>query len=158
MEEMISKVSAGIEKAKADIISVIDENHVGQPSQSNRLEINFYIILIINNYLLQIPSGLLVQPVSSPAERGNLCPGPALETVQSLHSLDRLQSGRDQSEPGGPPGRPPGPGSGTAGAVLPHHRPGPRGRPGDIASRHPGQCHRLCQQTSPQINTRGARI
>ena len=43
---MISKVSAGIEKAKADIISVIDENHVGQPSQSNRLEINFYIILI----------------------------------------------------------------------------------------------------------------
>ena len=63
MEEMISKVSAGIEKAKADIISVIDENHVGQPSQSNRLEINFYIILIIDNYLLQIPSGLLVQPV-----------------------------------------------------------------------------------------------
>ena len=38
MEEMISKVSAGIEKAKADIISVIDENHYSQPSQSNRLQ------------------------------------------------------------------------------------------------------------------------
>ena len=38
MEEMISKVSAGIEKAKADIIAVIDENHYGQASQANRLE------------------------------------------------------------------------------------------------------------------------
>ena len=38
MEEMISKVSAGIEKAKADIIAVIDENHYGQSSQANRLE------------------------------------------------------------------------------------------------------------------------
>ena len=38
MEEMISKVSAGIEKAKADIKSVIDENHYGQPSPSHRFE------------------------------------------------------------------------------------------------------------------------
>ena len=38
MEEVISKVSAGIEKAKADIISVIDENQYGQPIQSSRLE------------------------------------------------------------------------------------------------------------------------
>ena len=38
MEEVISKVSAGIEKAKADIISVIDENQYSQPIQSSRLE------------------------------------------------------------------------------------------------------------------------
>ena len=38
MEGVISKVSAGIEKAKADIISVIDENQYGQPIQSSRLE------------------------------------------------------------------------------------------------------------------------
>ena len=102
MEEMISKVSAGIEKAKADIISVIDENPYSQPSQPNRLQSGSPALLLI--VLLQIPPRLLFQPFAAQADGNILEQQPALETVQSLHRLDCLQGGRDQSERGGPSG------------------------------------------------------